>query len=264
MGISRTWTEEEKAYVQDKWGEISISSMSKKLNRSERSISNMRLQLKLGPFLDGGGYITFKQLLPILGLRSYTEGIKMLVKQKGLPIKEQQIIKRKYKVVYYKDFWQWAETNQEAINWSKVRVGILGKEPDWVKYRRKIDGQTGTIITKSRELWTKEDDVYLTQLLKLHKYTSLELSQILGRTENAIYTRIYRLGLREMPISDKTNVTWPEKDCRLLDEMIQQGYSYELISKRIGRSVTAIRSKVQRVYGGKVSLEKIRKEEKHD
>lgn len=66
MGQARNWTDEEKAYLREAWGNISIPRICTALNRSENAISIMAKRLSLGPFLENGDYITLCSLITIL------------------------------------------------------------------------------------------------------------------------------------------------------------------------------------------------------
>ena len=45
---NRRWTKEEENYLVEKWGKIKVSSISKKLNRTEGSIKRKAVRLNLG------------------------------------------------------------------------------------------------------------------------------------------------------------------------------------------------------------------------
>lgn len=143
MGKQRNWTKEELDYLQDNWGAVSVETIAARLNRSIEAIKIKKDRLGLGAFLDSGEYVTFNQLLKALGITGGS-GYLMTswVKNRGFPIKYKKVLKNKFKVVYLKDFWKWAEKNRSMINWSKVEIGILGEEPPWVLTQRRTDFQS--------------------------------------------------------------------------------------------------------------------------
>jgi len=59
----RHWTKEEKTYLEEKWGKISMYGLKKKLNRSQASIMCKVRKMKLGRFLWADEYWTFNLLL---------------------------------------------------------------------------------------------------------------------------------------------------------------------------------------------------------
>ena len=65
----RKWTQEEYDYLQEKWGTISLQSIARYLDRSENAIRIKVQRLGLGPFLEGGEYVSWNQLLIALGIQ---------------------------------------------------------------------------------------------------------------------------------------------------------------------------------------------------
>lgn len=66
MGQARNWTAEEKAYLEDNWGTLSMQALMAKLNRNKNAILIMVQRLGLGAFLDNGNYVSYSQLLMAL------------------------------------------------------------------------------------------------------------------------------------------------------------------------------------------------------
>lgn len=63
MKLKKTrWTEDEKNYLAEHYGEMSIKSLARNLSRSENAINVMRYKLRLGRFLENGDYVTLNQL----------------------------------------------------------------------------------------------------------------------------------------------------------------------------------------------------------
>ena len=54
MGIGRSWSAEEIAYLEEKWGVTSIPAIAKKLNRSINSIKCKAKKIGLGRFYHQG------------------------------------------------------------------------------------------------------------------------------------------------------------------------------------------------------------------
>lgn len=76
------------------------------------------------------------------------------------------------------------DRNKDFLDFSNFEKNALGKEPDWVKDKRKEDKE------KSRKYkttpWTVQEDEKLKYYLKQFKYSCMELSKLLMRTEGAI------------------------------------------------------------------------------
>ena len=247
MGKQRNWNQAEISYLQDNWGVVSVKSISAHMNRSLNAINVMKNRLGLGAFLDNGDYITYHQLLLALGIAGGM-GYKNTswIKNKGFPVKYKTVNDCKFKIVYLEDFWKWAELNRTMIDWSKVELNILGKEPDWVKKQRETDYLKGAKVKTTP--WTKTEDEVLRNLLKQFRYSYIDLSKKLQRTEGAIQRRISDLGLKERPLKADNHTLWTDREYQMLAEMIKQRLSYELMSDKLGKSSKAIRGRVYAMY----------------
>lgn len=246
--MARRWTREEKDYLAEKWGTVSIPTICEKLNRSQNSIMNMVFEMGLGSFLCSGDYVTFNQLLQAIGCYgkgSYRE--KSWIEERGFPIRYIRRNKMKIAVVYIDDFWEWAEKNQSFLDFSKFEENAIGREPEWAKRKRKDD------IKKIKGLkkipWTPYEDEKLKVMLRQNRYSCSELSKILHRTEGAIQRRITDLGLKERPVPASKQGDWTDDQVSLLGGLIKDGYSYEAIHEKIDdKSTKAIRAYVYRFY----------------
>ena len=86
-------------------------------------------------------------------------------------------------------------------------------------------------------------------LLKQHIYTYQQLSDMLCRTTSAICKKINQLGLKERPVRAEHETGWSENKKNEVKELVLQGMSYEIISKRVNRTVGSIRGMLNREYG---------------
>ncbi len=248
MGLARTWTKEEVEYLEDKWGTISIPAIAKKLNRSEGAIILKAQKIGLGAFLENGGYITFNQLLYAIGLQgSYSYKQTSWVENRKFPLKTKKVKDYSFRVVYIDDFWSWAEQNKGFLDFSNFEENALGKEPGWVKEKRRHDWDKKRNYISTP--WTIVEDKKLEKLLKEYKYTYIQLSKILRRTNGAIQRRICDLGLKERPLRESPQSTWEGWQLQKLYELIQAGVGYEYMQDEIGKSAKAIRGKVYCLYG---------------
>lgn len=247
MGRKRNWTKEEERYLEDHWGQIAIPTLAKTLNRSEDAIRVRAQRLHLGAFLEAGEYITMNQLmLALRGVTVSTYYMTSWVKNKDFPMKYKRVGQNRFRIVYLEDFWKWAEKHRDFIDWSKVEENILGKEPAWVREKRREHYQTGRQYKTTP--WTKSEDALLISLLREQRYGLHEISRRLGRTAGAVQRRCCDLGTPYRPVKAESHNTWTEDDLDLLAEMIKEHRSYEYMAERLGRSSKAIRGTVYRMY----------------
>ena len=260
MGIGRTWTDEEKEYLSEKWGNRSVKAICKHLGRSENSIYNMAHKLKLGKFLDSNasGMITMNTLLKALGVTGGGGYRKISwIRNRGLPTHSIVRLNQRFLVVKIDEFWEWAEKNQSFLDFSKFERHLLGAEPDWVEPKRQRD-----IVKQSRwktknVKWTKDEDERLLKYLRDYKYTYEELSNIFNRTCGAILRRCCDLGYAERPVRQPAHSVWTDEQKKMLREMLQRGCNYQEMQKAIGKSEKAIRGKAYVLYRTE-NLDKIR------
>ncbi len=256
MGQARNWTKEEKLYLSDHWGSLSMSALMKNLNRSRNAINVMVHRLSLGSFLESGEYVTFNQFLKALGIQGgYKYKMISWVENRGFPMHTKRVDNNTFKVVYVEEFWKWAENNKVFLDFSTFEENALGKEPNWVKQKRKHDFEKNQKYIKTP--WTTTEDEKLKKLLKDFKYSYDDLSKLLRRTDGAIQRRICSLGLKERPIKADNHIKWTESEYETLYRLIDDGFGYEYMQDVIGKSAKAIRGRVYSFYGTE-NLDKVR------
>lgn len=246
--MNRTWTKEEVEYLKEKWGNVSIPILAKKLNRSVNAVKLKAGRLNLGPMLENGAYVTLNQLaIALTGgiFSSYCK--KSWIENRGMPVHSKKVIKNTFKIVYLDEFWKWAEKNRSFLDFSKMEPLTLGKEPAWVNEQRKKDYKSNALQRKDR--WMPYEDDKLRYLLKQQKYGYAEVAEILHRSEGAIQRRCTDLGIRERPVkADIGGNLWTDDMYRIITKGIKNGDSYSLIANRIGKSEKAVRGKVYNKY----------------
>lgn len=241
----KRWTKEEFKYLEDTWGESSIPTIAKNLNRSVNAIKIKAVRLNLGPFLDAGEYITVNKFMKEMAGdyvgKDYT--IKQWI-DKGLKIKTKRVISNSYKVIYLNDFWKWAEKNRTLVDFSKLEPLVFGKEPEWVADQRRADIENNYF---KKTPWTKSEDEYLKKLLSQYKYTYRELSLRLKRTEGAIKRRVIDLDIKARPIKMSNHNPWTEKETNKLIDLYYKGHSRNTFANYIDRSAQACSGKIERL-----------------
>lgn len=251
----KRWTEEEVTYLRDNWGMKSIKTISRVLNRSEKAISMKRHNLNLGAFLENGDYITFNQLLKIVGYSTNTN-IKNSWIRRGLPLMNKKVNNNSFKVINIDKFWKWAELNQAFLDFSRFTRFSLGAEPGWVEPKRQRD-----IINdiNKKKKWTKDEDEKLIFLVKQYKYGYTEIAHRLNRSEPSVGNRLKQLDIKYRPVTQEKISRWTDEEIKKLISLIQEGYDYKTIQNKFitNKTVYAIRNKLYRMYGTE-DLDKIK------
>ena len=256
MGSKPNWSEPEKRYLSDSWGNVSIDTICKNLNRSRNAINIMKQRLKLGAFLDSGEYITVNQFFVAFGYVSKDSYAKISwVKNRGFPLVTKKVCNCRFEIIYLDKFWEWADKNRHFVPFERLEKNIFGVEPEWVDKIRKIKQKTAVLFKKTP--WTKHEDERLKFLLKQHKHGYYELSRLLMRTEGAILKRCIDLKLKERPVREPPHNLWTVQEKSLVYDLLKQGYTYELISEKLpGRSVKAIKGIVYK-FAGTENIDKV-------
>lgn len=244
MGSSKNWTNDEVLYLQENWGIRSIPAIAKQLGRSVEAIKLKAQREGLGRHLHSSEDITLPQLLEALGLQNnYTTAKKRWMKL-GLPVKRRKVVKNSFLVINIDDFWKWAEKHKDEIDFSRFEENNLGKEPAWVKEKRKAD-YDGKYRFKHTP-WTKEEDNRLIYMLQQYRYNMFKISEALRRTEGAIKRRICTLGLKERPIKENAR-WWTDEEVEILINLREKGYSFEHIGEQLKRTGSACRGRYERL-----------------
>jgi hypothetical protein len=247
VGKDRNWTPEDKTYLSDNWGTISMPTLMEKLNRNQNAILVMAQRLSLGPFLESGDYITFNQLLLAMGYSGGTGYLtKSWINDRAFPVKYKRVNTCRFMVVYLDDFWKWAEKNQDLLDYSRFEEHALGKEPAWVKGKRRMDFEHRLKV--KIEPWTPSEDEKLIRMLKQQKYSYFDLAKIFRRTSGAIQRRCCDLKIPDRPVKADNHTEWTDQELQQLTDMIKRGYRYPAMSEVLGRSDKAIRTYVFRYY----------------
>ena len=247
----KRWTNEERQYLAEQWGILSIPAIARNLNRSVDAVNVQKQRMGLGPALLGSDYIALNQLLiAVCGTNaggSYK--MKSWVENRGFPIHTKRVNQNSFRVVHLDEFWKWAEQHRSFIDFSKMEPLALGEEPAWVAEQRKKDFQAFALQRK--DPWTPDEDARLKMLLQQHRYGYAELSDMLRRSAGAIQRRCNDLGLKERPVkadNHGSSAAWTQTDFDVLADGIRKGDSYAAIGKAVGRSEKCVRSKVYNDY----------------
>ena len=248
MGQGRKWTREEERQLSEEWGAYSVDIIAKHLDRNRNAIVVRANRLGLGAHLNSSTMISFNSLIKALG---YPGGYQWQFKkftEAGLKIHMQHVRDCSFRMVDIDEFWEFAERNKHMIDFSRFEENSLGIEPLWVKVKRCEDFKRRCVVKPHNAKWTDVEDRELVRLLRMYRYTYPEIADKLRRSEGAVQRRICDLGIKERPIKADNHNLWTDAQLQILCCMIKSGSNYESISRVIGKSSKAIRSKVFMTY----------------
>ena len=236
---NRVWTKEELNYLEDKWGNLSVSYIAKKLNRTERAVMVKAQKMKLGGFVQAGELLNLCQLIKALGLFNSYSWTKKKFLNNGLPRVTKIVLNKKVIKVDLDVFWKWAECHKQLLNFARFEKGNLGKEPSWVEEKRRADKSNPSTVSHNRA-WSKEDDTLLISLTKTCKYTYKDLASRFNRTEAAIKRRLKDLNVPYRPVPLDNHVKWTDEEDNLMINLYNQGYDAYSIAKKLNKTHLSI------------------------
>ena len=242
----KQWTEKEEAYLQDKWGTVSIKGLAKALGRSENAVVVRAQRLGCGAHLAGDTRISLNQLmLAIYGKNMLGYTSDKLIRY-GLPVKWHVVKKNRFRVIDIDAFWKWAEDNKSILDFSRFEKYSLGAEPEWVDIKRKADFEKLQKHGEHNTAWTSAEDNKLRHLLDKGTYTYTDLARELRHSEGAVKRRILNLKIDKRPVRVPSR-KWTEEEIETLCKMVDQGYDFTLIAEKLNRTALATRGKYERL-----------------
>ncbi|MCM3789444.1 DNA-binding protein [Domibacillus indicus] len=173
--------------MQKRVGNCSLSAIAKQLNRSETAVSLKLKRMGLGNTKYATGLLTGSELAEALHVERKT--VYHWVQFHGLEaISRITCYERKFILVDINSFWEWAEQNQDKIDFSIVEKHALPPEPDWVDEARKSN--TDKTI-KAYKRWTTKEIEHLLKWREEGK-SFKKIAQKLNRSSISVERRYGR------------------------------------------------------------------------
>lgn len=177
----KRYTKEEDEYIEEKWGQISLQAIAKKLGRSKEAIESRGYKLGLGGSTYIADMLTTGDCAKIVGVDITT--INNWIKSFGLKAKLKKVNVKSVYRIDMNDFAKFLESHQHLWNGLNVEQYALGIEYDWLIAKRKKDREK--VTHKNNSAWT------LTEERKAIDYfrkglSCTEISPLLNRTVIAL------------------------------------------------------------------------------
>ena len=205
----KSWTDEDEAYLYERWGRDNIEKIAKDMKRSFYAIKVKATRMGLGYMHDANiDQIKVADISEILNVRA--ERITDTWLKYGLKLKRKKVsANHGYYCIKISDLLEFLKNNQDLWNSQYLEKNILGKEPDWLLEKRKKD-----IIDPPQEYtrWT-EEELSLTKELILKGFDYDYISSYVNHTPNAIAYKARALGL-----SYRLKKYWKGSEIKLLKE----------------------------------------------
>lgn len=181
------WTDGEIELLEALWGKHNTDEICRRLNRSRYGVLCKAQSLGLGTKTQASDYVTVLKILTTIYGDSARGRVKRFI-DNGLPARKSKLRKNKGAwIIKLKNFWKWAEANQNRLNFAHFEKYALGEEPNWVDAKRKAD----FIAEQKRpKEWTLAEDTMLKSLVDLPR---VEVARRLGRSTSAVINRYWKL-----------------------------------------------------------------------
>lgn len=235
----RIWTDKETEYLMKNYGRITIPTIAKKLNRTTKAVEVKITRLNLGHSYEAQGSITASELARVLGRAKsvilrwiYENNLKATLKTTGK--------KQKYQMIKARDFWNFAKNNPSFMKWELYERGSLLPEPKWLNDEIKTYFETRN--KNKDKYWTKAEECYLLAYYNQDKQIK-EISQIIGRSQDAIWLRLKKLNVKKRVIQIK----WRPIEDEMLTNMRKQGMFFKDIAEEMGRSKRSVQRRYERL-----------------
>lgn len=125
MGRARNWTVEEEEYLQDRWGVLSLKSISHRLDRSIEAIKLKAGKLGLKDSRMNFDGITVNQLSLALD-KSYNQIVRYWIPQYGFPARRKIFASSaRVLVISYEDFGTGQSSTRNLLTWLKWSLIFL-------------------------------------------------------------------------------------------------------------------------------------------
>lgn len=191
MAQTRNWTEKEKEYLREKYGEMPVPNIARNLKRSIDAVSQKAKHEGLGKQSEAGILITANQTAKLIGIDLHVI-IDYWIPKYGLKFKQTNLKRNgKTKIIKMDDLIKWLENNQDIWDSRKLELYALGQEYDWLILKRKKD-----MLKPQREklLWTPTEDATAISMYK-RGITNKQIGFALNRSEMGVKKRLQKIDI---------------------------------------------------------------------
>lgn len=187
----RKWTPAERQYVQDKWGEMDLSGIAKRLGRSVGSITNELQRQGSTAWKGTTDLVQIKQVAQVMGT-DYNTVLDSWIPA-GLPVKRKVAWrKRRMLFVAMGDLFEWLREHPDRWDSRRVEPYALGQEPDWLIEKRRQDVENAREHPSGR--YSEMEDAVLRREFRRGTPTE-EIGKMLNRPRGSVRRRIERLDM---------------------------------------------------------------------
>ena len=180
---NRRWTKEEENYLVEKWGKIKVSSISKKLNRTEGSIKRKAVRLNLGVQMQ---WYSVNEVAYMFGFSR--RKVIFLIETGKINYLRDKTKKKRY-MVDEDSLVKFMKEYQNLWDTRKLKINILRNNPNWFKEKETSDKN---IYIKRYNHWSEYETKTLID--KYHKGWTLEaIAEEIGRSKCSVKNKLVKI-----------------------------------------------------------------------
>ena len=134
--MSKTWSKEEIEYLRDDADFVKGIHDSEKLGRTSQSVSLKMKRLQIYNTKQQTGMLTMNELAHLIGVDRKTVeewAVRHGLKYKKRVTKEKRI----FYLISPEDFWEWAKSHKDKVQFIDIEPDVLAPEHDWVDHERR-------------------------------------------------------------------------------------------------------------------------------
>ena len=255
---SHIWSKEEEEFLMDNCHK-GRKFLCKNLNRSLSAINHKIYKLGISDPISYMGFITLNCIFKCIYGKKKSSRLEMCIKA-GMPYRKYKCVSGK--VIRYTDidsFWHWAKKHQDILDFSKFEPLILGREPDWVVSKRKIDTKiyfSKPVINKGKrgKSYTQKEVNFIFN--NSCNMTIREMASKLQRSCEGIRHFVQRNNLEykrenyqpcfwskeeDVILTHPFLLVYMKQEDVILKELHKYNYNYEEIANKLGRSISSVK-----------------------
>ena len=228
----KAYTKELCEYLKDYWGIHSPETIAKKFSKvmgekvTVNQIKNKAWHMGLENIVEAYNLLTLTMIAEVTGIN------KDLLKRHKIPTK------RLYKGSGYTyigpaEFWKWAYTKRDKLDFINYQKGPLSPEPKWFYEHLKVR-------KKKYKIWTEAEEAALLTYWGTGK-TSGYIAKKLGTEPRVVHDKKKRMKEKRYKLEDRTIKTPQEKIVKCI-ELRKQGLIYKEIASRLDISIATAHS----------------------
>lgn len=192
---NKHWSDEEKQFVIDSWGDKPLKRIAKEIGRTENAIIRFAERNKLGGAIYDSAFLTTVQASEIIGVDQTT--IISWITKKELKATTKRLRKRKIYLIDPDTFRNYLKNNQDKWDSRKLTTGFIKEDVEWLMLKREKDLTNKTF----RKSWTIKEELLVKNMIKEGK-TIKEIAEKLNRSIGSVRRKRENI-IKEMRLNNE-------------------------------------------------------------